>query len=419
MAVDPVTAYIAKKVAVEAAMNPKKTGQTVAIIIGSAFVALILIIGFPFLIATNFSVVTVTTNNPELTAMQMKVVQKYRDAVKPIDKKNLDWINKKEEELLADGCESVEISYDFDLIWEQILAIDSVKLGQIFEIGTLEELAEARKSEIIALGESFMQRSAKKERRTRTVTYTSTDTEGNVTTTEETEEYYVGVITVKTMDFQEILVMMGFDEEQQFVATNIYFNLTNTLFDENGQPLNPELDVYPEGGADIPYYSQKDARWGNKPYGTNGSISQAGCGPTSLAMVVSGLTGRVIYPDEMADWAYRNGYMAPGAGSYWSLMDSGAEKWGLKSTPISRTNPNAILKSLSEGNPVIMSCGVGYFTNFGHFIVLTGLTEDGKITVNDPWSYKKSQETYDIRFIINESSKNGGVNGSPFWSISR
>ena len=43
-----------------------------------------------------------------------------------------------------------------------------------------------------------------------------------------------------------------------------------------------------------------------------------------------------------------------------------------------------MLKALSEGHPVISSQRAGLFTNGGHFIVLRGVTANGKVLVNDP-----------------------------------
>lgn len=48
------------------------------------------------------------------------------------------------------------------------------------------------------------------------------------------------------------------------------------------------------------------------------------------------------------------------------------------------SDPNAVLKALSQGRPVISSQGPGLFTRGGHFIVLRGLTSSGKVLVNDP-----------------------------------
>ena len=51
-----------------------------------------------------------------------------------------------------------------------------------------------------------------------------------------------------------------------------------------------------------------------------------------------------------------------------------------------------VIEALKNHQPVICSMKGGKFTNGGHFIVLTGITEDGKILVNDPYggNYNKA-----------------------------
>ena len=60
--------------------------------------------------------------------------------------------------------------------------------------------------------------------------------------------------------------------------------------------------------------------------------------------------------------------------------------------------------------------GAGHFTNTGHFIVLRGVTDDGKILVADPVSYNRSTQEWDVSTILKEV-KNAG-SGGPFWSLS-
>ena len=45
---------------------------------------------------------------------------------------------------------------------------------------------------------------------------------------------------------------------------------------------------------------------------------------------------------------------------------------------------DTVVKALQDGRPVISYQGPGLFTSGGHFIVLTGVDENGKIHVNDP-----------------------------------
>ena len=61
------------------------------------------------------------------------------------------------------------------------------------------------------------------------------------------------------------------------------------------------------------------------------------------------------------------------------------------------------VKALEAGYPVIAHMGAGTFTKSGHYILLRGLTEDGRVLVNDPNSEKRSYQAYDISLIVKEA----------------
>ncbi len=155
-------------------------------------------------------------------------------------------------------------------------------------------------------------------------------------------------------------------------------------------------------GRDIPLFFQFDKRWANYPYAGT-TIKIAGCGPTSLAMVVVGLTGDTnVTPLTMAKFSTENGWAIDGMGSSWELMTTGARKFGLSSEQVS-TSALSIIENLSQGKVMITSMKPGTFTNGGHFIVLTGLTDDGMVKVNDSWSEKLSNMVFSPELISNES----------------
>lgn len=136
---------------------------------------------------------------------------------------------------------------------------------------------------------------------------------------------------------------------------------------------------YPANGMQIPHYLQTD--YGNIPYG-GGSIASSGCGPTSFAMIASYLTGNTITPPDAVAWC-GNSYYKPGVGTYWSYFQAAASHFGCGSVT-QTSNANTVLQALSEGCPVISSQRAGLFTSGGHFIVLRGVTANGKVLVNDP-----------------------------------
>jgi hypothetical protein len=156
--------------------------------------------------------------------------------------------------------------------------------------------------------------------------------------------------------------------------------------------------------AQIPLFLQGDNRWGLYLYGKSGTIATSGCGPTSLAMVVVGLTGDTsVNPKVVADWSVQNGHRVEGVGSAWSLMTSCGAHFGLNVQQL-KVSAADISAALRNGNPVIMSMEKGHFTQNGHFIVLRGITESGKILVNDPASSKRSGQEWDISIIVSEGA---------------
>ena len=64
-------------------------------------------------------------------------------------------------------------------------------------------------------------------------------------------------------------------------------------------------------------------------------------------------------------------------------MPDGGAHYGLTVTGIGN-DPENLVEALKEGKLVIAIMSKGHFTSSGHFIVLRGVTEDGKILVADP-----------------------------------
>ncbi|WP_243444933.1 C39 family peptidase [Romboutsia maritimum] len=154
--------------------------------------------------------------------------------------------------------------------------------------------------------------------------------------------------------------------------------------------------------GEIPLFLQWDKRWGYDKYGDE-FIAVNGCGPTSLAMVAVGLTGNTdINPKAVANYSRKNGYLVNKVGTKWSIMIEGAKHFGIMGREISLSE-SIIISNLQNGHPIIASMGSGEFTSEGHFIVLSGISNDGKIIVNDSNSKIKSEKTWDIDVFMKES----------------
>ena len=144
-------------------------------------------------------------------------------------------------------------------------------------------------------------------------------------------------------------------------------------------------------------------------------ISSAGCGPTSMAVVISSLTKKWVTPVDAAVWAYDHGYYSS-AGSAHALIPAMAEAYGLKCEGVG-TDYAAIKEALRKGNPVVALMGPGYFTRRGHFMVLIGIDENDHVTVADVGSRSRSAYKYALSDIISQSKSASA--GGPFWVISK
>lgn len=153
------------------------------------------------------------------------------------------------------------------------------------------------------------------------------------------------------------------------------------------QETVPDLSGY-DREKGMPLFLQWDPMWGYEKYGSD-FLAVTGCGPACLAMAGYYLTGsEQMNPREIADFAQKNGYYAPGYGSSWTLISEGSGKLGLTATELPLVKKK-MTDALEAGNPVILAMGAGDFTSTGHYIVLTGL-QDGLFTVNDPNSVENS-----------------------------
>lgn len=188
----------------------------------------------------------------------------------------------------------------------------------------------------------------------------------------------------------------------------------NDYLQGNGQTY--EGVVFGEAGeTEVVYYSQLDKRWAGASYGDS-TIGRSGCGPTSMSIVISTLTGQAVDPPHMAEWAYQNGYYCPGSGSYHSLIPEAAEAYGL--TAKGNLTAQEIVDALENGELVVAIMAKGHFTKNGHFIVLRGVTREGKILVADPASVERSNQEWELSLIMNEARKGAGA-GGPFWAIGK
>lgn len=183
---------------------------------------------------------------------------------------------------------------------------------------------------------------------------------------------------------------------------DINMTLTNnsSMSSSGGQHLN-----------NIIYYNQKNY---NNSYGYGETIAAAGCGPTAMAMVISTLTNSTVTPVDTADWSLKNGYRVA-SGTSWEFFPAISSEYGITCENIS-LDADSITNSLNQGKLIILS--VRPNTTFapyssGHFIVLTGVDSEGKISVADPYNEEANNLTYFIETFVNDG-RAGGI-----WAFSK
>ena len=168
--------------------------------------------------------------------------------------------------------------------------------------------------------------------------------------------------------------------------------------------------VSPKSIDSVPLYNQCD--YPSTPYGKYGTIKSHGCGIVSLSMVATYLTDTIHSPVTLAK---QFGNYNTENGSYWILFEDSAKELGLKLQE--RTNKTKdVVKALQNGQVVVALQSKGLFTSSGHFIVLTGMTEDGEILVNDPYGKNYTKNKTMIKgFAEGFTQEQIFENGGPYW----
>ncbi len=158
------------------------------------------------------------------------------------------------------------------------------------------------------------------------------------------------------------------------------------------------------------YFNQTDSAWNQNGY----CIARAGCGPTSMAVVITSLTGKWVTPLDTAIWGYRHGFYSR-AGSSHAMIPAMAAAYGLKCQGVG-TDYTAIKKALKAGKPVVCLMGPGYFTRGGHFMVLVAIDKNDCVTIADVGSRTRSAYKYRLSDVIAQSK--GASARGPFWVMS-
>lgn len=145
---------------------------------------------------------------------------------------------------------------------------------------------------------------------------------------------------------------------------------------------------------EVIYYNQGEEPWASLPYGSS-TIKSAGCGPTALAIVISTLTGEQVTPQMTARYAMSHGEYVAGKGTSHTFPSNAARNWGLTVERVRREQMNQVVSALKNGKLAVVICAENTIAGrSGHYIVLTGVTAEGYLTIADPGSRSRTGNLY-------------------------
>ena len=202
-------------------------------------------------------------------------------------------------------------------------------------------------------------------------------------------------------------------------------------------------DIIP--GGVVVYYQNDDgkdnsnATWAKLPYDSE-TIGSNGCGPSTLAIIVSTLDpDNIVNPADTAAVATQQGWATNiGKGSYHSIMWEGPEYYGLTVEPVLSNDDSydaidtdgyatsqstaimdaakvKLIEALEQGKLVfgVFDChqraygsypairNAEVFTTGGHFFAIVGISEDRtKVYISDPGSKQRTGMEWDIDQIF-------------------
>lgn len=141
------------------------------------------------------------------------------------------------------------------------------------------------------------------------------------------------------------------------------------------------------------YFNQNN--YANVPYPSpslpKATVKSGGCGVVCASMIVSNLTDQTVLPPQMATYAMQKKARVSGGTDMNVLARALSADYGL---PFKTTNDENLLREhLKSGGMAVANVGgnrsgyVGVFSDGGHYVVVAGLTDDGKVIVLDPGLY--------------------------------
>lgn len=213
--------------------------------------------------------------------------------------------------------------------------------------------------------------------------------------------------TEATLKAAALAYCNGFERAASEYCNSVRENNAQTIYDKYKNYVTPKITAgsggtvnssdnsesggYPNGtftssigNKTYKQFEQWTGDYAEKSY-WNGTMHDSGCGPTSIAILVSGLINPNISPYDVAtrmnnDW----GFTGP------EPMKDIMTKYGLSPRSIDNPSSNDITDALSRGEVMIVHVNNNtQFTsgNSGHYITIVDYNAQGEVYIIDPGSY--------------------------------
>ena len=135
-------------------------------------------------------------------------------------------------------------------------------------------------------------------------------------------------------------------------------------------------DIAHQRFYEVPLYLQQD--YGDTKYG-NYSLRTYGCGITTMAMLASYMKDEELTPPYMGSTFGKYCSEKGTAHTLFLEVPTALDFYAIKKT----STWSEVKEALENGHMVITLQHGGFWTSKGHYVLVTGMTEDGQVTVRD------------------------------------
>ncbi len=203
------------------------------------------------------------------------------------------------------------------------------------------------------------------------------------------------------LDFYELTPEYGSIDRATITGIPTGYEYKGSKTGYLGGNYSGDHDVMVTTAGTFPRYRQGSGEvWSNVTYG-GGTMSTSACGPTSMAIILSGLglvipgydgstlngytspANNIMEPTETAKYCRDVGCMTS-QGMAHSYPGKVMSNFGIETITLERGSAATVLSYLEQGYVAMASTSTGFFTGGGHIIAIPGTDGNGNIAVIDP-----------------------------------